>query len=366
MAVDSKYSLCEGYTAEVDTIDNGGWTEILGIFSDATLYQTWSYGKIHWNEKNLSHLILKKNGCIVAAAQVYIMKIPLLGFGIAYIAKGPLWRIRNKESDPEVFQQMIRALCTEYSIRRNLMLRITPNEVQSNDNRIEAIVTQEGFQRQLSFPSYPTIHVDLGYSLEELMKSLGKRWREKLRRAQRNDLEVVEGTDENLYDVFHTLFNEMHSRKKYVNFMDIDEFRAIQLDLPDIHKMKIMVCKSNGESIAALVWSVIGDTGVPVFSATGNKGLKAHGSYLLRWGVLERLKELGCVTMDQGGVNAETNPGGYHFKKGMGGTEVSYIGSFDYCESNVLFLVIRGGFALREHLRRLIRGINKVVQRFIK
>jgi lipid II:glycine glycyltransferase (peptidoglycan interpeptide bridge formation enzyme) len=366
MMIDKTYSLGNGYTAEVDAIDKNEWTEILQTFSDATLYQTWSYAKIHWNENNLSHLILKKDNCIVAAVQIYTMKIPFLDVGIAYANRGPLWRTRNKEINPEVFQQMIRILRKEYAIKRKLLLRITPNEVKTGDNIIGAIAAEEGFQRQPSLQPYKTLHINLSQLPEELMEGLHKKWREKLRRAERNNLEIIEGTDDRLYDDFSALFHEMHARKKFVSFLDIDEFRAIQDDLSDVHKIKIMTCRSGGELVAALLWSAIGDTGISIFSATGNKGLKSHGAYLLRWRMLERLKEQGCQFMDQGGVSLHENSGGYYFKKGMGGTEVSYVGSFDVCESKIWLLTVSVGFALRDYSRKIIRNINKFVQLFFR
>jgi lipid II:glycine glycyltransferase (peptidoglycan interpeptide bridge formation enzyme) len=75
----------------------------------------------------------------------------------------------------------------------------------------------------------------------------------------------------------------------------------------------------------------MGDVGIPIFSATGDDGLKYRGSYLLRWTMLTRMKERGCRILDQGGVNPEKNPGGYHFKSGMGGRLVRPLGRFDLC-----------------------------------
>jgi lipid II:glycine glycyltransferase (peptidoglycan interpeptide bridge formation enzyme) len=50
--------------------------------------------------------------------------------------------------------------------------------------------------------------------------------------------------------------------------------------------------------------------------------MKAKGSYLLQWRMMQWLRERGCRGYDLGGVNPTRNPGVYHFKSGVGGAEV--------------------------------------------
>ena len=81
------------YHVEIDQIDKNRWSELLMHFDDATIYQTWSIvGATRIGEKNLSHLILKKDGEIVGICQVTIKKLRSLKTGIANIHRGPLWR----------------------------------------------------------------------------------------------------------------------------------------------------------------------------------------------------------------------------------------------------------------------------------
>ncbi len=342
------------YTIEVDGISKDQWDNIIQNFADATIYQTCSYGAIRWGKENLSHLVLMKKGEIAAAAQVRIVFFPLFGSHIAYIARGPMWRLRRENRKYGIFRRMVRALQDEYMSKRGLFVRLVPNEFENETDRLQQILKQEGFQSQSSTSPYRTILNDLNPSLEELRKNLHKRWREKLNRALREDLEVIEGTEDNLYGTFVTLYKEMCARKKFVSYVDINEFRAIQNNLPRALKMNIMICKFQGTAVAALVWSAIGDTGITIFSATGNKCLKSYGSYLLRWKMLERLKERGCRFLDQGGVNLQNNPGGYHFKADMGGMEICNIGQFNACRSMTKSALIRIG----ENCRNKIRWLN--------
>jgi hypothetical protein len=87
--------LATEYSVEVDNFGKDSWSEIVGNFDDANIYQTWSYDAVRYGRENISHMVLKKNGSIVAASQARIVKIPLINAGIVYIRWGPLWRMRG-------------------------------------------------------------------------------------------------------------------------------------------------------------------------------------------------------------------------------------------------------------------------------
>ncbi len=115
------------YLAEIDAVTRAEWSELLGRFADANLYQTWSYGAIRWGEANLSHLILRRNGEVVGLAQVRIICSPLVKRGVAYLRWGPACQLRGQELDLETTRQMALALHEEYVRKRRLFLRILPD-----------------------------------------------------------------------------------------------------------------------------------------------------------------------------------------------------------------------------------------------
>lgn len=321
-----------GYTVEIDKIEKDGWSELLRRFSDATIYQTWSYGSVRWGESNLSHFVLRKDGEIIAAAQLRIIKIPIFGIGIAYIPFGPLFRLKERRKDLEIFKNVSCALQEEYVMKRGLLLRIIPHEINDGTVMIQSILQDEGFKWQRSISSNRTFLIDLSFSKDELRKSLAQKWRNCLNRAERNKLTVIEGTGNNLYELFSDIYKEMHKNKKFIEFVDINKIRCIQKDLNDNLKMIIMLCEFDGEPVSALVCTAIGDTGIYLLGATNTKGRKLQGSYLLQWKVVEWLKAQGCLWYDLGGIDPVENPGTYHFKAGLAGKlgkEVRYIGQFE-------------------------------------
>jgi len=121
-----------GYRVSVDETPEDEWNALLPLFDDASIYQTWAYGAVRWGEKQLSHLVLRKNAAVVGMAQVRVIRVPLIGSGIAYIRWGPLYRLRGSISHGEALVALMEAIREEYANRRGLMVRILPNIFQGS------------------------------------------------------------------------------------------------------------------------------------------------------------------------------------------------------------------------------------------
>lgn len=347
-----KISIDHHYSYEIKTINKLQWENILRFFSDATLYQTWSYGAVRWGLRNLSHLTLYKDNQLVAAAQLRVIRLPFISCGIAYIANGPMWKIRNNFHNPEIFQKMLCALRQEYVERKGLFLRIIPNEIESENSEIKYVFKSEKFIKDLTIAPYRTLLIDLSPGLVELMANLKKKWRKSLRNAQQISIEIEDGTSLELFQKFKQLYDQMHTRKKFIEFYSIDDFEKIQENLPEDFKLRILVANFEKKPVSAIIWSEIGETPIIIFSATGDQGLKLNSSYFVRWSMLERLIERGYLLLDQGGIDPENNSAGYHYKVGFGGQDVKHIGTFWICKNPLSFIVVK----ISEFSRRIVRN----------
>lgn len=339
--------ISERFSYEVDQVEEENWTQLLLRFRDATIYQTVPYGTIRWERRNLSHIVIKRDGEVVAAGQLCLKMVPHLNRGVAYLPWGPMWRLKNEREELDVFQQTLRLLLHEYAGKRHLFVRIAPNVFSDDYPSIKVLLEEEGFRVYSYKQAQNTALIDLTPSLDDLMMDLKKKWRENLRRSQRKDIKLIEGVDDELWEVFTKLYKEMHERKQFTKTVSVEQFRQVQKRLPKELKMSVMIAYSNSEAVAGLIWSRIGDTSLPIFSATSVIGRTLGAAYLLRWNMLEKSKLLGCQYMDQGGLSAENNPGGYTFKIGMGGGEKKYVGSYYACSSLLSYFIIKMGERLR-------------------
>jgi lipid II:glycine glycyltransferase (peptidoglycan interpeptide bridge formation enzyme) len=337
------------YTFEVDGVSEEEWSELLRRFDDTSIYQTWSYGKTSRGGKALSHVMLRDKGEVVAMAQVRIMKVPLIERGIAYVYYGPLWRLSNNEYDRCNLQKILGIMYSEYVVKRNLLLRIVPNIIENGSKKQLMPFLSAGFLKSYESEGARTLLVDLSPSLEEIRKRFRSNWRNHLKKAEKTGLKIIEGSSDELYQVFQKMYFEMLSRKRFTDTVDIDKFKVTQEKLPRSLKMNITICEYKGEPVSAAVTSAIGDTAEYILGATSEKGKRLKGSYLIQWRIIERLKTLNCRWYDLGGIDPESNPGVYHFKAGLGGDDVRYMGQFEACNSIASYHIVRSG----DHMKRL-------------
>lgn len=343
------------WQVEVDRATPSEWSSMLDAFYDANLYQTWSYGAVRWGKKNLSHFVLKRNSEVLGMAQLRIVRPTRFNFGMAYLRWGPVCHRRGRDFDAGVVLCIARALQEEYVCKRGLLLQILPNAFVGSPR---AALFQSGFSKftlepQTSATSYRTFVLDLAPSIDELRKSLDKKWRNQLTRSEKNGLKVIAGNGADEYRTFCRMYNQMWKRKAFDTTVDVEEFGRLQLDLPETHRMRILICERDGVPLAGLVASAMGDSAIYVLGATSDDGLNAKGAYLLQWTLIQWLKENGFRWYDLGGIDPKGNPGVYSFKRGLSGTDVSQLTPLVACNNVVSSAVVRASLVAKRVVRSL-------------
>lgn len=321
-----------GYAVDVDSVDKAGWHELLDRFADANIYQSWAYESARGGGRNISRIVLRKDAEVVAAAQVKIVKLPLLKLGVAYVRWGPMWRLRGRAADASVLSVALDAIRHEYAVRRGLTVRLLPYVLADERDTFHPLLGAGRFERLRNDTPQRTLLMSLEHPLPELRARFDQKWRNCLNRAEKNGLVVEEGTGDDLFERFIAIHAQMHARKGFVAGSDVGEFRAIQRELPERHKMRVFLASTNGELAAGAVCSRIGDHGVYLHGATSDAGMPTNASYLLQWRALAWLKDGGATSYNLHGINPAANPGTYRFKAGLSGRsgrDLHYLGTYE-------------------------------------
>jgi lipid II:glycine glycyltransferase (peptidoglycan interpeptide bridge formation enzyme) len=343
------------WQVEVDCATSIEWSRMLDLFEDANLYQTWSYGGVRWGTKNLSHLILKRNDELVAMAQIRIIRPTKLKFGMAYLRWGPLCQRRGRELDANVLIHMARALHEEYVCKRRLMLQILPNAFVGSPRAEQFQSAFSGFTQGsgTSANLYRTFLVDLTAPTEKLRRNLDAKWRNKLSQGEKKGLKILAGHGTQEYRVFCGIYDQMRKRKSFETTVDVEEFGRIQEDLPERHRMRVLICEQEGVPVAGIVISALGDSAIYLLGATSDDGLNCRGAYVLQWTVIQWLKDNGFRWYDLGGIDPQANPGVYSFKRGLSGDDVFQLSPIVACDSVVSSVVVRASLLAKRVLPRL-------------
>jgi lipid II:glycine glycyltransferase (peptidoglycan interpeptide bridge formation enzyme) len=348
--------LTAGYSSEIGNTDEQTWAELVRGFEDGNIYQTWPYGTVIAGRRRLSHVVLKRNGDVVAIAQARIKKLPIVGLGIAYVQWGPLWRRRGLETDAEIFRQAVRALRNEFVCERGLTLRLFPMVFANDPLDFNAILAGEGFSSTGEETRGRTILMDLTPPLADLREGMSPHWKRELKVAEKSDLEFIEGSSAELFETFIGMYKEMVSRKKFVEPNDIHQFERIQMQLAEPLKMRVLLCRSRAGLSAGAIYSLAGNSAIYLFGATSNAGMKSRGSYFLQWKIIEVLKEQGAALYNLNGINPGKNPGTYKFKSelaGKNGQDVYYVGRLDSHPGRIRSSCIAMGDQMRAIYRKL-------------
>lgn len=335
-------------TVEVDNADEDKWESYLDLFEDASLYQTWSYGKNFPGGRNISHMVLKRSGAVLALAQARILTLPFLQRGIAYVFWGPVWQRKGFTPDKRILSAILKAMHHEYVKKRKLLLRIVPGLPGADENEFGKIFKPPFYEKNETYRPQMTTVVNLEASLPEIRNRFHHKWRNRLNVAERNELEVLEGTGEDLFLMFRNLYMELLLMKEIPVEADIDNFIKIQSELPEKHKMRIFICTSQGRAIAGLVGSLLGVTGICLLAAANREGRELLGTYLLQWKLINWLKENRARRYDLGGIDPEKNPGGYRFKSGLGGKDLQFLGQYESCRSLSSRIIVNTGEYLKK------------------
>ncbi|MBI5071795.1 peptidoglycan bridge formation glycyltransferase FemA/FemB family protein [Candidatus Falkowbacteria bacterium] len=170
--------------------------------------------------------------------------------------------------------------------------------------------------------------MDLTKSEDELLAAMHEKTRYNIRLAEKKNLALKTGT----VDDFWKLMEETTKR---------DEFRAH----PKKYYEKMFEKLADGEKnkmrgelkivyqgiapLAAAIIGYFGDTVTYLHGASSYEYRNLMAPYLLHWEIIKEAKKLGYKFYDFWGIDEKKWPGVTRFKKGFGGFEINYPGTFD-------------------------------------
>jgi len=149
------------------------------------------------------------------------------------------------------------------------------------------------------------------------------------------------GTDPKLYPTLIDIYHQMHSRKKFKEYVNVERIGEMDENLDEEFKLVTFVAYKDKRPIAALTGSALGDTGIGLLGGITEMAMKCQASHLLQWEIIKYFKNAGCKKYDLGGIDPKKNQSVYYFKQGISDIEVSEIGIFESNDNYLLRLLIK-------------------------
>ena len=307
------------------------WRSAAPSFADFDYRSRWEYSeamaRIHGAASE--RVLVQNDEAVVAMAEVRIRSLPLRAGGVAYISGGPVVRMRGESLAEQVrrFGLAIDALSNEYVDRRKLTLRVLcpVGEAEWNASLTQSLADR-GFAPAEAARGYRTIVINTDRSLDEIGASFNKTWRKYLRRADRDGVMTRRAADDEAFEHVIRLHDSLRDRKGFGAALDGAFYRDLQRELPEDQRLTVILAEHDGRVVGMNLVSALGDTLAGIIGATTPEGASKNAAYSLEWEAVKLAVERGMKRYDLGGIDPETNPGVYTFKKGTHGEDLTAAG----------------------------------------
>lgn len=283
------------------------WDNKIGTQTMAQFLQSWEWGEF---QKRLNRKIwrLELNG-------IYILVIKMilpLGKSYLYIPRINI----------ELNQGVIAELKTLAISEGCIFIKIEP--VRQNLDKL-------GFVKVKNIQPNKTLLLDLSKNEEQLLNEMHQKWRYNIRLAAKKGV-ILKLCQEEEFVKFYDLIVDTFRRKQKKLFN-----RTYYNKLYQDHLTKVYFAEHEGKILCANMIVFYGDTVTYLYggSAPDDKNLMAP--HLLQWEIIKIAKGLGYKYYDFWGIDEVRWPGVTRFKKGFGGFEVDYAGSWDLPINKIWF-----------------------------
>jgi lipid II:glycine glycyltransferase (peptidoglycan interpeptide bridge formation enzyme) len=277
--------------------------------------QSWQWGEFQGRAAGkIIRLGVLENNELVAAATL-VKKILPMGKNYFLCPRGPI--VGAKRDKLKILNELfstIKELAEDESV---IFLRFEP--ISTNDNSSFII------QQTLDIQPSKTLILDLTKSEEELLKEMHQKTRYNIKLSEKKKVKVVEAGLER-FDDFWQLMNQTGERDNFRPH-GIDYYRKMLEAENDF--IKLYFAEYNGKPVTTGIFSYFGDTVTYLHGASADHDREVMAPYSLHWQIIKEAKQAGYKYYDLFGIDEKRWPGVTRFKKGFGGFEHNYPGTFD-------------------------------------
>ena len=294
--------------------------------------QSWEWGEF---QEKLGNKIVRLGALqdekLIAVATLIKRKI-FFGKNYFYCPRGPVMGSESRIKNYELFFEEIFKTAKKNKV---VFFRFEPAE--------EILHSKFCILNSLDIQPSKTLILNLKKTEEDLLKAIHQKTRYNIRLAKKKGVEVAEAREGD-FDKWWKVMIETSGRdgfrthgKKYYQEM-------IRTD-----KVKLYLAKYKDKIIAGNIISFFGDTATYIHGASADEFRNVMAPYALQWHIIREAKNRGCRYYDFYGISEDKWPGVTRFKKGFGGEEVNYPGTFDLVFNKFYY-----------NLYRVLRKIRRV------
>lgn len=309
---------------------------------DSNFLQSWEWGEL---QKSLGRDIwrvgIEEAGKLVFSALVIKNRLPL-GRNYLYCPRGPL--ISNFESlilnlELKAWKMFLTRI-REISRREGVIFF----RFDYPDSHLPEFLKGKVVQSPKDIQPRSTLILDITGSEEEILAQMKPKTRYNIRLAQRKGVRVRQGAEQTDLNIFLSLIKETSRRDRFKIHPEFYYQRMVDF-LGKEGVLNIFLAELQGKVLAANLVLFWGERTTYLHGASGNANRNVMAPHLLQWEQIREAKRSGRREYDFWGIVSEKEipnwAGITRFKKGFGGREVNYAGTYDFALNHFWYKIYR-------------------------
>ena len=328
------------------------WDDFIKSHEEANFLQSWDFYEFHKarGKQIVRRIMLDKKDKIVAA-YAGVVETAKRGKYLA-IAGGPIMDWSEKKLVKAVFddirEQGEKTGCVFVRVRPQLPL----------SNKSLKLMQDLGLKKA---PMYLSVEyagvLDLKKSEEEILAGASQGFRRKLRKAEKNEIEITADTNDKAIREFCALEKKHAERQKYVAFSEsflTKQFEAFR----EGDEVIIYTARKDGEILAQNFMIFYGAEASYHYGVSSALGTKYSAAPLLHMEAMREARKRGCIRYNLWGIVGPEEKshrfwGVSEFKRSFGCEELKYTPAHDIILSPVKYQVTK----IIETARKKIRHV---------
>lgn len=310
------------------------WDRFVAAVPHAPFLQSWAWAEFQAAVgRPVFRWLVRDRARAVSALQGFVHRYPF-GFASLYVPHGP---VSDGSVASAAWDLHLKGLQAEAMTRQALFVRLEP-----------LMPLPDGVMPVRQVPSVQppaTLWIDLHQTEPALLNAMHQKTRYNIKLAEKRGVTVESGGREFLPDFAAVL--RQTERRQGVRFFRSGYFRILW-SVPALAGLtRIYRARLQGETLAALLVIRYGDTATYLHGGSSDRGREHMAPYALQWAAIRQAKADGAAWYDWRGVAPrDADPhhpwaGFSRFKRGFGGVDVAYPGTYDWVRRPFFYFLYR-------------------------
>lgn len=314
---------------DFENIDNAEFAGFSGFFGKKSFLQSSFWGFIQESYgRKCFYLSIKSGGSIVCLAMVIEISFLANKFKYWYLPRGPIFK---PEIDNSLKEKILLSLRAEAVKRGVVFLRMEFSDHGLSKNSF--------LKKTKEVQPSKTNFIDLRKDLTEILANMKQKTRYNIRLAEKKEVLISEEKDKekassNFWDLIRqTSVRDdfsIHDKDYYYNLIKAGD-----------ENIRVFEASYEGQVVASGIFCFYKNCVSYLHGASSDSQRNVMGPYLLHFYLIKLAKENNFSFYDFYGVDDLKWPGVSRFKKGFGGDNFEYPGTFDLVAKDFSYLIYK-------------------------